>query len=365
VAALAALEPGHDREADLTSAAGAIGADSPAYPTLAFHRARLLLREGNRPSARRVLDAALAVPRLPTSSINLFKAARLMTAGTLADFLEDAVRTVVEPSGGMRSGAATLDRDSVDVLNERVPLALLRRIGGERQLPASLRYTVTLAAFTRALVLRDAETARAMIPDVSSAAPSLAAALTRLREARDDRTLGDEAAILLLAHPGLMPFVSIPSMRGAEPLTAIDDFRSNWWCGFAPSDQEVVPYEGPFLHRGGQRVSYPQQLFRSDPKELPELPFLTRAERAAAATEWQALRRVEAGPVELGRRALEWADAHQNEPRAARVLYQVVRATRYGCESAKTGEVSQAAFTRLHARYPNSPWTARTPYWFK
>jgi hypothetical protein len=58
-------------------------------------------------------------------SANQLKAARLLTARTLDEFLHDAVRT---PSSSRRRRPA-LDDDSIDVLNEQMPLALLRDIG--------------------------------------------------------------------------------------------------------------------------------------------------------------------------------------------------------------------------------------------
>ena len=39
--------------------------------------------------------------------------------------------------------------------------------------------------------------------------------------------------------------------------------------------------------------------------------------------------------------------------------------TRYGCTDKDTGDLSKRAFDLLHSRYPNSPWTAQTKYWFK
>lgn len=33
--------------------------------------------------------------------------------------------------------------------------------------------------------------------------------------------------------------------------------------------------------------------------------------------------------------------------------------------SQRNGEISQLAFQRLHRRYPDSEWTAKTPYWYE
>ena len=91
------------------------------------------------------------------------------------------------------------------------------------------------------------------------------------------------------------------------------------------------------------------------------LAFLTDAQRHDAAEEWAALQKIDTAPNELGRWATQWVEAHPTDPRAPKILYQVVRATRYGCTDAQTGAVSHRAFTLLHRRYPNSEWATKTP----
>jgi hypothetical protein len=81
--------------------------------------------------------------------------------------------------------------------------------------------------------------------------------------------------------------------------------------------------------------------------------------------ERQILKRFDTAPNEVGRRALEWSRTHPQDPRVPEALHRVVRATRYGCTNDATGAVSRDAFRLLHARYPTSSWTAKTPLWFK
>ena len=93
--------------------------------------------------------------------------------------------------------------------------------------------------------------------------------------------------------------------------------------------------------------------------------FLTADDRRHAGIERELLKQFDTAPNELGRRVLEWSRAHPQDPRAPEALHRVVRATRYGCTNDATGAVSRDAFTLLHTRYPKSPWTAKTPLWFK
>ena len=118
----------------LLEAAAAIPETSPAHLTLTFNRARLLLLSGKRARARDVLNHALASPDLPASSANMLKAARLLTARTLGEFLQDAARTPILEQG---VGAPAFDDDSIDALNEQMPLELLQETASHRSLPPS------------------------------------------------------------------------------------------------------------------------------------------------------------------------------------------------------------------------------------
>jgi len=369
VAALMKLEPGDPKQTDLLNATAAVPEDSPAYLTLAFNRARLLLLSGDQTLAREVLGRALASPDLPASTVNQLKAARMLTARTLDEFLHDAVRTPILEQG---TAGSMLDADSIDVLNEKMPLGLLQQVANNPALPSLTRTDMRRAIFTRAVLLQNAEAVRRSIAPLSRVHPELAASLGPLRGAPSDQALMDEARLVLLAHPGLHPFVSAGSNRrtrfygGGQPLglTAIDGLRDNWWCSFEPKPDRGVWYETRFNGRGYARQDRVMAAFRPHPNEPDALTFLTDAQRRQAAGEWTALEKIDTAPNELGRWATQWVEAHPTDGRAPMVLYQVVRATRYGCTNERTGAISHAAFTLLHRRYPTTEWARKTPFWF-
>jgi len=372
VAALMKLDPGHARQADLLSAAAAVPETSPAYLTLAFNRARILLFTGDARHSRDVLSRALASADLSASSANVLKAARLLTASTLDEFLADAARAPIAESD---SSAPMLDLDSIDVLNEQMPLELLQQIASRHAMPLSNRTDLRRAVFARAVLLQDANAVRKSIAPLVEAQPELAPSLATLRTAPSDQALMDEARLLLLGHPGLHPFLAPGSFRRAGydfvssesrplPLTAIDTLRDNWWCGFASIESQVPAYETMYWRRGYGRADALMKSWRARPNEQDRLAFLTDSQRHQATEEWTALQRLDAAPNELGRWATKWVEDHPSDPRAPKVLYQVVRATRYGCTNERTGAVSHRAFTLLHSRYPGSEWAKKTPFWF-
>jgi hypothetical protein len=92
--------------------------------------------------------------------------------------------------------------------------------------------------------------------------------------------------------------------------------------------------------------------------------FLSANERKLAEEEWSKLIASGAGPNWLGEQTIAFAKLHRDDPRIPEALHLAVQATRYGCGDKQTSGYSRAAFELLHRRYPNSEWTAKTPYWF-
>lgn len=373
VGALIKVDPGNRLQSTLLEAAAAVPETSPAYLTLAFHRARLLLLTGDPSRARNVLTRALSAPDLSASSANALKTARILTARTLDEFLADAVRAPLPDSGTV---TPMLDVDAVDVLNEQMPLAMLRSISDGNQLPEADRSELRRTVFARAVLLQDAAAVRQVIPSLVKSSPELRAALERVGAAASEAATVDEARLVVLAHPGLRPFLSagvarrIDYMAGgdalkAEPLTTVDNLRDNWWCSFEPKPDPLVTYETEYWKRGYGRTESLSKVFRSKPNEPDRLAFLTDVQQRQAASEWMAMQKIDAAPNELGRWANDWVEAHPTDPRAPMILHQVVRATRYGCTNERTGAISRRAFNLLHSRYGATEWAKKTPYWFK
>jgi hypothetical protein len=98
--------------------------------------------------------------------------------------------------------------------------------------------------------------------------------------------------------------------------------------------------------------------------KIPAPAFLTQSDRAEADKELASIASQPAAPSWLGQQAIAFAKSHPNDPRVPEALHLVVRATRSGCPDAKPQDVSRQAFALLHSKYPDSPWTKKTPYWY-
>src|SRR4029077_20505967 len=98
--------------------------------------------------------------------------------------------------------------------------------------------------------------------------------------------------------------------------------------------------------------------------KIPSPIVLTADDRAIVDKEHSEIEAQSAAPNWLGKRALEWATAHPDDPRVPETLHLVVRAWRYGCTESSGENYSKAAYELLQKRYPSNEWTKQTPYWF-
>jgi hypothetical protein len=379
VAAIAQVSANNKAAADLSAAAAKAAPDSPAYVTVTFHRLRLLEQSGNRDTTRQQLDQVLAQrgPALSRSARNQLVALRMKLATNLEDFLKFAPRISNDADvyRNRREGTATpasenashFDADASVVLTERLPLRALVEAAKSTTLPNPLRRDVLIAAWTRAILLDQDATARELVPIAQELVPKAAAEFTEYARSTDVPQLRFAAVLAILRNPGFRPFVTAGYPRGnlytvGEPeFGKIDNLHDNWWCAVAPDPTNH--YYGQDYYRmfiglsGPLRDIYPEDKF-------PSPLFLTVGDRAGAEKEHSELEAQSAAPSWLGKCALEWANAHPDDPRVPEALHLVVRARRYGCTEPSGENYSKAAYDLLHKRYPSSEWTKKTPYWF-
>jgi hypothetical protein len=355
ISALAAARANSPQTSVLIAAAAKLPADSPAYASAMYHSVDLLLQSGQREQARQ--QATTLLQALNGSGMagsrNAVLALRMLTAPTFAAFLEDAPRTVVEsdfPSQAAavllcdgRTGSAVcvkqiptaqFDQDAAVVFNQQLPLALWLQAANAHTLPQNLTQAIAWAGWVRAIALHEDGLAQQLAPLLPAA----------VRATARDST-GFPATLAMLRNPGLRPYIEQGVQRSAS-YSELDTFRDNWWCQKAGDGSNPTDDGPPALSR---------------PTLVP--PFLTHDEQEAARTQAAALNELPNGVAWLGRRAIDYVKAHPDDPNAAESLALTVRATRYGCYSPQTA-ISKEAFQLLHQRYPKSPWTAKTPYFY-
>jgi tetratricopeptide (TPR) repeat protein len=380
---------------ELLAAASRVAPDSPAYVTVTFHRLRLMAQTGLLDAARRGTDAFLAQhsEALPISARNEFRALRMKLATNLAELMQFAPRVSTEATTisaadatksafapGSPEWAATqphFDADASVVLTEKLPLRLLAGAAKSEVLPRTLRADVAIAAWTRAIELKNESVAREITPVLSELVPELKNDLEEYSAARGD---GREFApiLVLLRNPGFRPFVSASPGRGwfysagETHFNGIAEFGDNWWCRFLP-EKDRQSYGGGFYYMFAKPRQPLEELYSDG--VVPSPDFLSPQDQETAAKEFSALAALPSAPRWLGQLAVDWANAHPDDVRVPEALHGVVRAWRYGeCGETETAtgqpkdqnvrNFSKEAFEILHKRYPDNAWTKKTPYWF-
>ncbi len=370
VAALSHIDAKHPQAPELMATALNVKSNSAAFISARFQAIRLLTEFGKYAEARPVLDDLLKSrsSQLDQSALNLLTSLRMTTAGNLSEFLADAAHmpaalswnddgreiptddTEASDATKSKKGKPFFDVDAAHAINQQLPLSVLKEAAKSNALAAGPRRDVAQAAWLRAALLGDTNTADELTPLLAELVPEIAELVrTYLSTAQPDEK--KFAAIYAwLKTPGLEPVVDVGTGREMA-LQEQDSYRDNWWCssvivpGTAEENSEVIQFTATTTN--------------------PPPRFLSPQEAERGAKEWAALTALGTAPNYISKQVIQWANAHPNDPRVPEALHLAVKTTRYGCTDKDTVRWSKAAFDLLHRKYPNSPWTKKTPYWFK
>jgi hypothetical protein len=383
VAALALSRPGDEGDTDLMAAAHGVSAAEPGYASVTYHRLRLEASSstaGEQINTTRPPYGQLAelMPHIaesqPISTVNQFADLQSSLSPTLGDYLANATRRAagrvdrinnnVEPLGASDNTMTLcgvdidapetrhLDQETSTVLNQRVPLRMLRDAALSSALPGNVRFQLSHMAWTRALLLDDVETARSLSPYLLKCQPAFAPWLNQYNAASSP----DERHVLgLLA---LMRFTSTePTVRAnrERDFAAYDAMRDNWWCTFhaeqsaPPSPPDRVPhlFTDAIIARTVQ----------------PDPPFLSAADRAQVDREIEILQKIPSASDYFAVQALAWVKGHPNDPRNSDVIGFGMRVVRNACRSGETKDLDHQLFDVLHRQFPKSDWAARYKTW--
>lgn len=396
VAALAAIPPTDPARAELLNAAGAVPADSPAAPMLAFHRARLLAAAGDTAGARTVLDATLASRSLPLSARNRMLDVLASMAPDFESWIRLEVRAPVwvwprpgydrsvYPEGfgddsltvavvrSITQHPVCFDEEACTAFNYWLPLDYWLAAARNPALPMRLRSQLALSGWTRAVLVDRDSAALAITPTLTELVPGIAEDARAYARARTLAERHFAATMLILRTPGASPYLE-PGIGRTEPPRGIDRYGDNWWRPTRPMDATVDSSAEPGVDSAGVA---PSQLLRAthtphhahgiliDEPGTVALDFLTISDRRSLGREIARLFAVLPSPDWMASRVLSYARAHPTDSRVPEALHLAVRATQMGFPSARTQQLSLEAFTLLHRRYPGSPWTAKTKYWY-
>ncbi|MBK6742595.1 MAG: hypothetical protein IPG66_06280 [Hydrogenophilales bacterium] len=226
----------------------------------------------------------------------------------------------------------TLPTSAATWVNAQLSLADMETLLNRRKLHPGLWTNLAVAAWTRAVALRDHDSARRLSSQLASSIPGLSEPLERYRRAEpSDRDF--QAADLLVRHPAMSVEVKDIEDHSTEILSG-EFALDNWWCLVATD---------------------------SRPQDFLTLAFPS-ASRDRANKERDRFLKLDNATNQLARIILARAKSHPDDPRIPEDLHRLIQATRGGCVNAETSRLSKAMFRLLHSRYKETPWAGKTKY---
>jgi hypothetical protein len=353
---------------------------SPAYDTITYHVARLLLESGRSAEAKKILDDVLnSSDDMPISTRNQFLDLRLTIAETLDDFLRYSLRkpfafdldgstgsidefveeekTWFDPDNTTQTREEyereiednfkdkrlwqdrwMFDSGTVDLMNENFPLSVLQQVERSEAIPDYLRERFAIPIWTRAVLLGDLSSAQKIAPELVRLHPEFEPFLTRIANAKTPAARDHAVLFFILKNPVLGPLIADGLGKGDNEFGEFDS--NDWWC---------TSYDIDFSDEG-ENTNQPTQ----PPK------FLTAAQLKAAKDERAKLKEIGDAPAFLGRKVLEWAARSPADRRIPESLYITYKAngwTKYGCGNNEELHNKIGAF--LKRRYPGNEWTQK------
>ncbi|CAN5447645.1 hypothetical protein BH10ACI1_BH10ACI1_13640 [soil metagenome] len=345
--------------------------NSPAFPTVAYHMARIFIEQEKLTDARKLLDEVLGSNLdLPISTRNEFAELRMKIAGTLDDFLKNATRkpftfadydesvTIDEViqqqkdwwSSDYNTTKAEWDKqieeqfadykiwekremfdaETVKIINENFPLSVLLEAQKSSELPEYLREKLAFVIWTRAVLLEDQAILQKIAPEVLKFAPEVEDFLA----AKSPQELRFAALYVLYKHDYFVPYLE----SGFRQVYASDEQANGWWC--SPSEYDY------------------DEEYNEIPRRIPNKPpFITKEQNNSAQIEMKKLKTIGDAPTFLGEKALEWFKIAPKDKRLPEILYIAYLANERYIDGCGNREMLGKLANLLRNNFPDNEWT--------
>ncbi len=366
----------------LLEAADNSNRSSPAYTTIAYHTARILLAQGKTAEARKLIDEMLnAGDSLPISARNSFIGLRLNLAQTLEDFLKYSLKRPYAFDFDGEAGSVDdiiaqrkaeydpendkdgkdafersideefkdeklwqqremFDSDTIEVFNEHFSTAALIGVEKSPALPDYMRERFAVAIWTRAYLLDNMATLLTITPELAKYHPEFEPLLGKIAAAKTQAAMDHATLFFILKNPLVSPYIEDGTGKTDNEFGEFDS--NDWWC---------QPYDETNSDEAGSDV----------PKTPPARPpFLTAEQGKAAQAERKRLKEIGDAPKFLAEKVMDWAKRYPADRRVPEAIYIMIEAngwTKYGCGNNE--ELRQEMVAYLTKHYPNSEWTAK------
>jgi hypothetical protein len=356
---------------EMLESAGKIKRTAPAFPTVAYHTARIFIEQNKQAEARKLLDDVLnSSLDLPISSRNEFAEMRMKIAETLTTFLKNSTRkpftfadygrsiTIDEEIARQKEWWSTdysqpkfewdknieeslaeykiwehrlmFDEKTVAIMNEHFSLQVLLEAQRSPELPEYLRERLAIVIWTRAALLENDSVLQRIAPELVKTAPEVEEYL----KASTPQSRRFAALFVIYRHENFAPFIRSGFDRGYTI------FSIGWWCALSNVDYDEKGNEF------GRMIP-------------PKPSFLTKEQSGAAQSDLKRLSVIGSAPGFLAEKAIEWLKLAPKDKRLPEVLYRAHEANesyQYGCAS---GAEQEKLAALLRTNFPDSEWTRK------
>lgn len=326
---------------------------------LFYHINRLKSEMKQADEVRASLDKVMAAnpADLPPGSLNKLKSLRLPLSRNLDEFVSfGALRPLAICSDGgipqlpdskeeMEGKCITkvvFVPAAADVINNKMPLSMIRQLAANPKLPAGLRDDLVWRGWVRAVLIGDAAQAQAF------------ALLSHPKNQAKQKLFTD---FISAATPEMKKFAAVYLML--QYSSASPHFTSD-----EPSEDGYGDASGWWWFTSRVKSSSDEEEEGDDDDSHFDPIFITGAQKKQAASEAQRLSAAGAAPNYFAKTVLAFAKAHPADPRVPKALHFGVKSTRYGSTDDATQSLSKQMFTLLHTKYKGNTWTKQTPYWY-
>ena len=354
---LAALMDGAPLTKPVEREALAVLTRAPEYASVRYYLADRLAASGQADGARVMSEGLLArlrgqKPASP-SAINLVTQQRFALATSVADasaYLLMSPVAATNPDTGERAAPADAavmpSDDGARWLDRSLSVADLLAVARALPAPSPWRTRIAVAAWMRADLLGDAPAAEDASKLVEAWMPALKPVAVKYRAL----PAGVERQHWLIVNAlkrGLSPdpVASYRDGDGQYPLQKPDETVADLWChiGTGANSEDLVDL--------------------ADPKARPQPPEVS-ADPARRDAERARLLKMHSATGFVGLHAIAWAESHPTDKDAAWLLYVAIQSSKGGCVDPDHTAISKKAWQVLHKRFPRSPWTEQSPYFY-
>lgn len=376
VAALSGLGVRLQDDKELYDAAIKTPESSPAFLTCRFYVIDSLISQGKREEARKLLTPIMAATNLPPSSRNLFSMQMAAASSSISDYLKYSVINPpeilqsnndlvsskfykLEGANVYQTEAPGLDKDCALDLSRNAPMSTWMKFAQSQPASSKFKAVAVRSAWTRAQILQKEADAAKLENDLAATNPTLAAAVTKIKNAPAGPAKQFAVACLVLRNYGMTPYLRGGTERHGEPIGEFDYYNNNFWVPLPvnePKGDDAISYAyNDFVGYVGDAevTSKVKTYFQPGVSRL-----LSEAEKNSAVAE-RALMLKNHPSRFFGQTVLDWAKTHPKDPDVPEMLYRIVKLPKWSEQTPVGSEFSKKAYFALHKGYPGNPWTKK------